>query len=381
MVAGRAHVLLLVTVVSSYKLPDFSWDTLPVAWHSAVPAKELAAADLAVLRKYPLVTLEKTTGAETLHWDPAMLKWRVPITCQVGNDPSKCGCCQEDNFVRHAAQLKAANPRQHIVVYMNTEIAYPWYRSARTFLRSPTNWLRNSTGQLTHGTPGASWYDWDFTQPALGQMWMQMCLNVTRSGVVDGCFMDGCKQLPGALSPANRTLYLKNKEAWQEQLQREVPGLLVCGSGGTFVHGVAATQVQDWGGPGGNWSGYSYQLPMLFAAVAAGKVFEAHAACGSGLPSDPEEQTRVAAFLVAAGERSYYLCGGWETASGALTWPPLFDAPLGAPLGNATLSSDGVYTRHFARGTVAEFDTKTNSGRITWGQTKASPRGGSGSYA
>ena len=55
-----------------------------------------------------------------------------------------------------------------------------------------------------------------------------MCLNVTASGVVDGCFMDGCKQLPGALSPTNRTLYLKNKEAWQQQLQREVPGLLVC---------------------------------------------------------------------------------------------------------------------------------------------------------
>lgn len=71
-------------------------------------------------------------------------------------------------------------------------------------------------------------YDWDFTQPALGRMWMEMCLNVTASGVVDGCFMDGCKQLPGALSPANRTLYLKNKEVWQQQLQREVPGLLVC---------------------------------------------------------------------------------------------------------------------------------------------------------
>lgn len=143
----------------------------------------------------------------------------------------------------------------------------------------------------------------------------------------------------------------------------------VGGSGGTFVSSVAATQVQNWGGPGGNWSGYSYQLPMLFAAVRAGKVFEAHAACGSGLPSDPEEQTRVAAFLVGAGERSYYLCGGWETASGSLTWPPLFDAPLGAPLGNATLSPSGVYTRRFARGTVAEFDTKTNNGRITWGRS------------
>ena len=112
---STCSVLLLVAAADSYKLPDFSWETLPVAWHSAVPAKELAAADLAVLRRYPLVTLEKTTGAETLHWDPSTLKWRVPITCQVGNDAKKCGCCQEDNFIRHAAQLKAANPRQMII--------------------------------------------------------------------------------------------------------------------------------------------------------------------------------------------------------------------------------------------------------------------------
>ena len=50
--AQSVRVALLVTAVSAYKLPDFSWDTLPVAWHSAVPAKELAAADIDVLRKY-----------------------------------------------------------------------------------------------------------------------------------------------------------------------------------------------------------------------------------------------------------------------------------------------------------------------------------------
>ena len=185
--ASSVRIALLVTAASAYKLPDFSWNTLPVAWHSAVPAKELAPADIAVLRKYvclffyrcrfetlevmldtyltrantsvpsilprryPLVTLEKTTGADTLHWDPSTLKWRVPITCQVGSDVTKCGCCQEDNFVRHATQLKAANPRQHIVAYMNTEIAYPWYRyvvCARGLVH-PLRFLLTSAGALT----------------------------------------------------------------------------------------------------------------------------------------------------------------------------------------------------------------------------------------
>ena len=37
-------------------------------------------------------------------------------------------------------------------------------------------------------------------------------------------------------------------------------------------------------------------IPMLRRAVAAGVVFEAHAACGSSDPHDPVEQTKLAAF-------------------------------------------------------------------------------------
>jgi Flp pilus assembly protein TadB len=57
-------LLLLPGESHAYKLPDFSWDTLPVAWHNAIPAETITPGDLAVLAKYPLVTLEKTSGAE-----------------------------------------------------------------------------------------------------------------------------------------------------------------------------------------------------------------------------------------------------------------------------------------------------------------------------
>jgi hypothetical protein len=101
--------------------------------------------------------------------------------------------------------------------------------------------------------------------------------------------------------------YNENKPVWMEQLQTKVPGILVCGSGGDMRAGVAGTQVQNWGKEGDY---ASREIPMLQRAVAAGKVFQAHAACGTGDPHDSAEQTKIAAFLVAAGNHSYYMYGG-----------------------------------------------------------------------
>ena len=80
-------------------------------------------------------------------------------------------------------------------------------------------------------------------------------------------------------------------------------------------------------------------------------------------------QTELAAFLVAAGRLSYFVCGSWEdTFSGGATnstWLPVYDLPLGAPLANATLVG-GVWRRSFASGTNVTFDTKTEKGVIHW---------------
>merc|ERR1712032_168433 len=79
--------------------------------------------------------------------------------------------------------------------------------------------------------------------------------------------------------------------------------------------------------------------------------------------TDPTSINNLAAFLVAAGPYSYYMCGGWDNAK--VAWYPVYDFPLGEPLSNATFI-DGVYTRKFKSGTVAIFDTTTETGRILW---------------
>lgn len=117
-------------------------------------------------------------------------------------------------------------------------------------------------------------------------LWIEMCLNVTNSGVIDGCFMDGCANhnprapggnhllIPGPLAKETGAAYTANKPKWMAKLQKLVPGILICGSGGGWVDGddgkpvVAATQVQNWGTHSQNWTGE--WMPMLRAAVKAG---------------------------------------------------------------------------------------------------------------
>jgi hypothetical protein len=120
-------------------------------------------------------------------------------------------------------------------------------------------------------------------------------------------------------------------------------------------------------------------LTLLMNATAAGFLVQAHA----GYAVDGSDQhcanitNSLAAFLVAAGEYSYYHCSllwqsdpSWPSAGHDadewLVWRPEYDRPLGPPLGNA-VKKGSVYSRNFSLGTYVEFDTSTNTGKIMWG--------------
>jgi len=378
-----ARMTLTLSIVHgglAYKLPDFSWDTLPVAWHSAL-AGEWSADDLKQIAKYPLVTLEKTAGTAAFDWPPGQY-FGLPATCQRLGDLSNCSCCEEDLMVQQAKAVKAANPRVQVIAYMNSVISYPWYRAARKHVTNESWWLRDVNGTYLNNirqNPIETWLAWDFSKPEVGDLWIEACRNLTDTGYIDGCFMDGCANwdpngkvdgrvvVPGPTDQATRAAYADQKPKWMKRLQAQIPGVAVCGSGGGWVEGVAATQVQNWGS-GGTYSGK--WIPMLQRAAAAGIVFEAHSQCGKNA-SDPKEQTKIAAFLIAAGRHSYYMCGGW--GAGRVEWFREYDLPLGEPLGNATLDLDGVYHRSFAKGTVVTFDTKSDSGTVQWAEFNSLP--------
>jgi hypothetical protein len=49
-------------------------------------------------------------------------------------------------------------------------------------------------------------------------------------------------------------------------------------------------------------------------------------------------------------------------------WIDEFDHRLGAPMGAANVSEDGVHSRRFSRGALVSFDTRTNKGAFVWGE-------------
>lgn len=355
-----AAVAVLRATEAHKHFPKFSWDTLPVTWHGSTDTV-FSDDDVQALGKYASVTLEKNVGKDDFPYSKGSID-----TCQQGTDTSACGCCAEDHFVENFKKLKAAFPDVQTSAYTNSIIAYPWYRAAqKDFLANETFWLRNKDGELQHNIKQSSqtWYTWNFAIPEVVDIFKKQCLSMVQTGVVDGCYADGCENVPGPLDSETQTAYVANKRAMLADLQDEVPGIILCGSGGGTMKGVLGSSVQNWG-KHGEYS--KREIPMLQKAVADGVMFEAkgNAVCSKGGdPNDADIQTELAAFLIAAGEYSYYRCGGWGHTD--VPWYPVYDKKLGAPLGDATLKN-GVWTRAFASGTKVTYDTTAEKGSISW---------------
>ena len=83
---------------SGKKMPRFSWNTLPVAFHSSnvtAPTGMYNSESLKTLARYSMVTIEKWQGINGLFPDDSF-NWQ---NCQNGTDVTHCGCCTEDNIV------------------------------------------------------------------------------------------------------------------------------------------------------------------------------------------------------------------------------------------------------------------------------------------
>lgn len=355
------------------RMPRFSWETLPVGWHSSNASGLWADPDIKTLSRYAIVTLEKDQGTD-LVVPPATLARKGMYWCQNIEDESDLSACMmpgaqaEDQHILAATAIKKHNPEVVVLSYLNSVIQYPWYGAARVLASHPNWWLRNSSGAIMHniasGRPdNESWLTYDHSVPAASEAWRNACLSLTRSGAVDACYVDGCTKVPGPLAPAKSTAYGEGKMAMLASLQGQVAGPLICGSNGAVADGIAGSQIQNWG----KSKKYSErEIPMLQRAVAAGKLFEAHgsAVCqNDGDPTHPEVQTELAAFLIAAGEHSYYMCSSWSGTKPV--WYPVYDLPIGPPMANATLASNGVWTRRFAHVNVS-YNTSDETGTISW---------------
>ena len=209
-------------------------------------------------------------------------------------------------------------------------------------------------------------YFFDFRKTGGAKAYFDGCYNMTSTGHVDGCFVDGCLKIEAPVGKGIEPAFMAAKRANLKALQLAVPGPLVCGSGGGLNPDMAASQVQSFGTKHAGWWG---DMMAVNNSASKGYMFEVHGheLCYNDDVSSATFQTEYAAFLMFAQKWTYHICGSW--CGSDPVWPKAFDMPLGAPLANATATdaSGDIWTRKFTSGTQVFFCKSNVTGWVKWG--------------
>jgi hypothetical protein len=162
------------------------------------------------------------------------------------------------------------------IAYVNSIIAYPWYRAAQENAANKSLPLRLEDGSFANNIgkdPTETWFDWNFGIEEVRSIFKEQCAGMTKKGVVDGCYVDGCDNVPKFMDSDTKAAYIAGKQQVLEELQQEVPGMLLCGSGGHTREGMYGTSIQNWNKHTDQLS--VREIPLLMKAVSEGAMFEA----------------------------------------------------------------------------------------------------------
>ena len=333
-------LILLMASLCSAKLPMFSWDTLPVFFHSGNESGLYTEELLKIIAKFPMVTIEKFQSDQV------------------------SGVDDEDDMVRVMKMVKAVNPNVATYFYMNSYKDRPeMTRMARELGQHPDWFLKDSNGTKVKNA-GQGFYVFDLSNPEVRQWWQETCLDAIKAADGDGCFCDSSQHTDASFVPP---VSPKKKEEWGDgllQLTKNVQEAL--GDDNLLIGKVSnqsyvkAVQIEFFS-PSNN------SIVELMLGATVGQVVQAHVPVSQNCHEDLTNY--MAAFLIGAGKYSYFGCGNWNTQNddtSAFIWKPEYDKPLGEPTGPA-IYNNGVWMRKFSHGTSVKFDTSTKTGTIEWG--------------
>ena len=363
-----ACAFLSITLGTSSKLPSwprFSWDTPPVFYHSCNFTGPYTDAGIAIMAKFPMVTIEKGQGVT------------------LGTGP---GNYAEDKIVAVLKRVKEIDANISTIFYYNSVLDWPFYAMHAKLNASIQLAMHDESGDLCRMGGDATFPNhtdmltFDFAQQATRDFWASECYNMTQTGFVDGCFSD--RAVGGIrscnLSAAHSAAYDAGHIAVHQQLQELIGNGPLIANGAIDMPGVNAVQIE-------NFKADNVSIVKLLECVANGKIVEAHA--GYGVDGDADDHcskgivNSLAAFLIGAGERSYYACSqGWKIQMDPVeeAWKPEYDKPLGAPNASALYDASTHTWRRFfhgAKGTThVEFNAKSGLGWIAWAGEPVPPR-------
>ena len=334
------YLIAFLFAFCSAKLPPFSWDTLPVFFHSCNVTGLYSEESIKTIAKFDMVTIEKSQS----HLVP--------------------GVDDEDEMMHVMKMVKEINPNVATYFYMNSFKDIPaMSKMAREFDQHPDWFLRDSNGTKVK-SPGQDLYVFDLSNPEVRQWWKNICLNAVKATNGDGCYCDSSQHTNCTFKPR---LTPEKEKAWGDgllQLTKEVQNAL---GDDNLLIGKVANQSYVKAFQMEYFTPSNDSIVELMLGVEVGQVVEAHVPITQDCREDLTDY--IAAFLIGAGKYSYFGCGNWATFNndtGSFVWKSEYDKPLGAPTSTATYVN-GLWRRKFSYGTIVEFDTNTSTGTIKWG--------------
>ena len=144
--------------------PEFSWDNIPLYMHMR-KGIAFTQEELSYLAKFPIITLEKTTGSTTYG-------------------------STEKGSLEAAKAIKAYNPDTKVLYYRNIMVHYGGYDVNNSLGKVENPLLKDASGNtnIVHGGKRGAY---DLTDPGLQDWWLDHCEDMAGYEHIDGLFIDG----------------------------------------------------------------------------------------------------------------------------------------------------------------------------------------------
>lgn len=342
--------------------PKFSWDTVPVFFHSSNTSGPWSTAAVKQISRFAMATNEKSHAM------------RLPG-----------GASQSEEIAGPAAcrQISEEKTGTHTFFYLNSVIDWPFNFKLHTMMKNNPDWrLKNTSGGEVFG-PGINWL-YNLTNDAMRSAWVAECVNAAKGGCT-GCFIDQANVNEGiATWPRTSPVAVAYRAAHLKALTELDAALAPNGYGiynhlGVTSYHTSAMMIEDF-------AATEKCVKMISTLASRGLTVQAHVGnYPDGNKCVDGDTNAIAAFLIGAGNYSYYHCSvapytwgsnpKWPAVPDSwLDWLPEYSMPLGEPLGLAVKrpsvtspsSELSLWSRTFASGTRVEFDGGTGNGTIWW---------------
>jgi hypothetical protein len=336
-----------------FQHPWFSWSTVPLYWYASDPKAK---------------------------WNDTVLQYAASHAVVVPNgnhlrfvEPSQTN--EEEKLFATARRLHRANSSTSILFYLNSMIDWEQYDLHATILtHHPEYWITN-TGGDTVCLLGQPLFNQSI--PQMRQLWLDTVQSALETDLFAGIFADRANQLPkghgackncgvyntttGTCVTSGHAAFVYDRHAYTDWTVEHNAVLAkaqaLAGDNLTIVVnnnasvGVRGRHFERWCRDDYDQSTIVDDISQLQSYARDEQIALVH----GGEPCDAAGLSlSLSAFLIGAGQWSYFGCTDAWYVDDWMQRPIEYDLPLGVPLGLASryiANGMAVFERHFASGT------------------------------